>query len=64
MKDNIPSCKYRRMVDCPEQYRNCDKCGFNPEVECRRILDIRKAYTRKRKTNFHTPFNMENRRAK
>ena len=29
-------CPYNVYINCPEQGRKCDKCGWNPEVEAKR----------------------------
>lgn len=35
-------CKYRKNINCPEECRRCDKCGWNPKVAARRLEKIRK----------------------
>ena len=38
-----PSCKFNKQVDCEERWKKpqCDKCGWNPEVEAVRIEKLR-----------------------
>ena len=40
-------CKFTSNVDCKEEDRRCDKCGWNPEVKARRVEKIREKMTRR-----------------
>lgn len=35
-------CQYRKNINCPEEGRRCDKCGWNPVVTAKRKEAIRK----------------------
>lgn len=35
--DDVPSCLHNNMVECPENRRNCKKCGWSPEVSLARF---------------------------
>ena len=35
--EDVPSCVHNSMVECPENSRDCRKCGWNPEVSQKRL---------------------------
>lgn len=41
-KDYVESCKYHMFVNCEEEGRKCDKCGWCPAVAAKRREKIRK----------------------
>jgi len=30
------TCKFLAVINCPEENRKCDRCGWNPEVDRKR----------------------------
>lgn len=35
--EEVPGCIHNNMVECPENRRNCKKCGWSPEVSQKRL---------------------------
>ena len=35
--EDVPGCVHNNMVECPENSRDCKKCGWNPEVSQKRL---------------------------
>lgn len=36
----IPSCRHNKMVECPRETRDCSKCGWNPEIAHKRLMEF------------------------
>lgn len=37
----VESCQYHAFVDCKEEDRKCEKCGWCPKVEAKRREKVR-----------------------
>lgn len=42
--EDTPSCIHNSMVECPENSRDCKKCGWNPEVSQKRLQTFAQAH--------------------